>query len=76
MAFTRIVKIERPVSWAEGDEELWRIFDEKREHAEEVAPDKYLRDWMGARMECFFHATWSKDESWIINRRARWQHWV
>jgi hypothetical protein len=76
MAFTRVVKLERPMVVAHGEDEAWRVFDEKRQHEELVIPDRWLRDAMGARMQAFFYATWSQDDGWQFKRRLKeWYHW-
>ena len=73
MAYTRIVKIERPVVSQGG--ELWRIWDKARLHEDWVEPTKYWQDLMGARMIGYFRATWSEDEGWKIKQRMAQQDW-
>jgi hypothetical protein len=68
MAFTRIVRIQRPVVPADGP---WLVYDEQRVHEQHQEPDPYMRAMMGGRMGAYFWATWSADRGWMIKRRVR-----
>jgi hypothetical protein len=89
MAFTRVVKLERPMVVAHGEDEAWRVFDKKRQHEDIAYPNQWvrlngvpmmLREAMGANMEWWFDASWSQDEGWIFKRRLQtrptdWYDW-
>jgi hypothetical protein len=74
MAFTRVVKVMRPIVPPDGP---WRVFDQKLEHEELQEPTDWLREAMGGRMICFFVATWSADNGWTFTRRYKGKelHW-
>jgi hypothetical protein len=70
VAKSRIVKVSRPVVPHDGP---WRVTDEEGEHPDEIYPDAWLRESMGARMQSYFVAVWSLDEGWCFVRRVKGQ---
>ena len=77
----KVVKVCKPVVSVDGQ---WRAYDESLEHEDLFDPADlgerepwrgWLLEAMGARMVCFFRATWSAD-GWIFRKRLRqWFYW-
>lgn len=61
----RVVKIVRAIYPPDGP---WRIHDERGEIDEEIVPDEWLREAVGARPFCYFRAQKSVD-GWQFKSR-------
>lgn len=68
MAYTRIVKVQKPVYPPDG---AWLAYDEAQVHSVPFWPDEWLREAMGGRMKAYFTATWSDESGWIFKRRVK-----